>query len=468
MSRTTSKNLLLLVAPMFINVPASAPLSNHQPYPPVPERHKLEVQVTTDVVTAIPYNKIKFVQGATTKVYLTDSLGFSPALAIQPDNPMGIFLKEKTLSDGVALGQHFTHSYPDQGSELDVFNTLQLVQPLLESVTGDSSQPWITESSKHARWVLYPEPNSSYSFSANIGLLLTAREIQAFEEYYSVDFDDNEYSLGLVIQTSAIEDFGSSAGIGLQLDCTGHGFSVAPGADSYFVSTNASNFGVATFEATPVAWEELTPETANYVITGTLGKGMNILLFHGGAGESPTDLLASSPQFGPLSQYIPDPVMQGDCSPAAPTPSPGFDCTPNVMQSSSDCPGGSCPVNDRQVFTHPVGGAACGGSGDAVTRKYSWQIEGSFSVNFKGPAGEAGPTGTYSYGEEEEVSMSFSNGAGCGECKQVFRHVVVHTKCCVVHLELFAFFGPCVDKWDCGTCHDLSGPSITSCPRSCQ
>jgi len=302
-------------------------------------------------------------------------------------------------------------------------------------------------------------------------MLLTSRELSAFEEYYGVDFG-SEYKLGLVLQCDDLEVLGDP-GIDLDISCAGHGFSDIPGIDVFFAASSSSDLGSSNIQIASLGWGILTPGTATYNIRGQLGRGMNILLLSEAGSGGTAEATTTTPSFGPLAQGATQVGGSDDCTPDIPSP-PVMGCQPEP-DDDDGCPLGNCgPV--ACFPPHLIKGPTrCGGSNDSYDFIATTTVKEGVTISIKwtAPPMEAGieGTGDVEGSSSEAGHMGFGNGNGCGECKSAYGYIVKCFSECTSHKKEGACWpftqGSCVDVIESIACYDSYEGTSPPCPRTC-
>jgi hypothetical protein len=469
---------LSLLVPSFLSAclsaPGSEPVSPGAVVAPA-ETHTLRLTTWTDVLSLVPNNKVMVQQGGQTRVFLTDAQAVTPEFEVTAESVLTLTLKQKNTAEGIALGQSYSHVLADLGTTNEVYDFLTVFQPLLEPVVLDSSATYFVQSASHDRWALHHNEAASFLFPANVGLLVTPREIDAFELYYGLDFEHSDYRMGLVISVGDVEDVGSE-GLNVELRFDTYGFTDIPGVVPYFVATSAADAGSADYAVLPEAWEETGPDVADYTITGTLGKGLNLLLFREGGTEGLTEMLASTPSFPPASAPGGSTVAGSDCTPSPPMPSGDETCDLVLPADDPDCPPSGCsPVTPADCTTTylKAGGRFCGGQGgnpESKTFSITTTVKGGVSVGIKIDGSGISTSGGADSSQTESITAVNGPGAnGCGQCAQAWRVIIRCSKTCVVHREKFAWLllgWYCADVQETVMCIDTGGTSITHCDRT--
>jgi hypothetical protein len=437
------------------------------------QEHKLRAVVRTDSLSSVPFNRVKFVQGGSTKTYFTDADGTTPSFPFTPGVPVSLSLKQRSIPAGVCLGQsqEFTLVLPPPG--IDSFNFLFMLQPVAEPILLDSSVEFYQSSPFHGRWYISPYPNASYYFSANVGLLMTPREIAGLAAYYGVAFGQMDYRVGLVFVTDGSETVGDEGmDIGLRLDT--YGFTASPGIDAYFIALEASTLGSADFAVTPRSWSSSFPENATYKLTGVLGNGLNLLLLREGSSSALVSFLASVPTFPPVTSQVPggsQPLLAGPCDPPVPMDDPVcVDSTPPTDDPQcvpSGC-GGLAP-EDCQSKYFKVGAPVCsdGAVPASATVGVTFTGSGGASIDLSifGQDIEASAGGSVSVTQSVTVGP-LGVGNGSGQCGQAFLRITECRKSCTVHRDKPCLACPvhCIDSIETSACVDI-GLDVTSCNK---
>jgi hypothetical protein len=440
------------------------------------ESHSLKITTWTDALSPVPNNKVKVVQGTQSRVYLTDAQAATPEFSITAGSPLTIHLRQKSIPAGIAVGQTYSHSFADGGTGGEVINMLTLLQPVLEPVVLDSSATRFVQAQHHDRWSFYHFEGASFAFPANVGLLMTPREIDAFEAYYGVQFAHDDYRMGLVVEVAEAEPVGDP-GLALELRFDSYGFDEIPGVDRYFVARSAADMGVADFAVGPESWEDSGPEVAGYSLTGTLGKGMNLLLFREGGGAALDELLAAPPTFGPATVPSGSNPATTDCDPQPPLPSGSETCALTPPSDDPGCaPTGCTGVTPEDcTVTYIRGGeTVCGGAagGPPLNKTYTitTTVKGGVTVSVNVGVGSGEASGGVDNSETESVTFGVGPGAhGCGQCAQLWKKVIKCSKTCTVHKKKFAWLllsWYCADVTETATCISTSGTSATYCDRT--
>jgi hypothetical protein len=222
----------------------------------------LRILSKTDVLSTCAGNKVKITQGTRTRLFLTDEDGATPEFSIEA-GPTLLSLKQKSLPQGTCLGQTYSHQVAAAPSGAVGFELVTLFQPLAESVHLTSTTPFFQHSAFHTRWTASPYEDSSYSFPAEVGLLMTTREIDALEDYYGVHFEHNDHRLGIVFKTEDVELVGHPGmDLGFALDT--YGFGELPGADSYFIAFSTGDVETADFSVAPRLWNNTDPHPVQW------------------------------------------------------------------------------------------------------------------------------------------------------------------------------------------------------------
>jgi len=444
-----------------------------------PEPHYVHVQITTDSSTPITGSKVKIQSpGALTRIRMTDAGGWTQPASVTAGSLVSISLKERAFEGGLVLGQVLQHTMP-VNSGLETHSLLLLSQPALDRVVFDSSALHLGQSPYHSRWLIYPETTATpYLFAADVGMLLTSREINAFEAYYGVDFGSEEYRLGVVVRTADVEPLGD--GIGLAVNCSGHGFSSIPEVDTFFITKDPAAMGQAGLNVVPFELFGTSVQTAKYSVSGQLGAGFNIFLFkESSSSQSTTDLLAHEPPFGPAAQGY-DPI---DCTPPVPLPPHDMSCTP-TDESDPECPAGTCsnPECDPAGPTLHVIATRCGDASNPpktirVTRKVSKSMSVSFKLTPPNVEIGAGSTGSVEDETSEDYPLAFENGAGgCGQCKTIYEYDLRCWADCTFHKYTGPLSGPlgalgpqsCRDVTELRPCLAYYQGTTPPCDRNCQ
>jgi hypothetical protein len=264
---------------------------------------------------------------------------------------------------------------------------------------------------------------ASINISANVGMLLTSREVSGYEDYYGVDFgeDSSEIRLGVVIRSGSA----NPRHVVLQIDCKGHGFTQAPDAMVRIVRTAIpANPVPPSLTASVFAWED---DQAFIAFDGSLENGDNIVLLAANAASDQTQRLLANPlnlsapaPASPTSGGGPEctprcipPAVGGSnsCTPPAPEATPG--CPAPTPQGSANCTGDSTPV----------GGPSCGYQGDNATLSGTIGVTGSVSTGWKIGGDGSGLEISQNYTGSISGAFSFSLGVvnqngpnGCASC----------------------------------------------------
>lgn len=460
-----------------IGVTAFALPAAIQPLPPIPEAHTLRVTTWSNALEPIGNSRIKFVQNGLARFFNADATGQTPGFSIATNSTASIIVKQRSTFHGLCLGQAYTDVFPHLGLGFNVYDSLTVFQPLLEAETFDSSLDRPISSDHTGRYGFYPLPESSFLFDANVGLLMTPREIDALADYYGVQFGYSDYRMGLVIHTEDVEDL-DYPGAALEIDFESYGFAGIPASDPYFLTTSAANLGQANFEAYPEAWEFDHADVADYTFSGRLGKGLNILLFREGISEGLVELLGVAPSFPPPVQQQSGGMLPAvsDCTPPTPAPSGNELC---ALTSPTDDPGcaptgcGPATPSDCQTTFTKVGGKLCGGGSGGATASQTFGVTTTFRGGVSVDFSILGTGGSASAGVDRSVteSLQLTVGAGahgCGQCAQAYKKLVVCNKTCVVHKRQYSFWGTplgCMDVTETSSCVDTS-TEVTHCDRT--
>lgn len=438
--------------------------------------HYLRVASKTDILSTVPQNKIRVIQNSQERTFLTDAAGVTPSFTIAQEDPVELFLKQKNTAAGVCLGQAFTFISPELNTGNDVFNILTTFQPVLEPVVLTSSDTHVTQAGSHSRWAFFHDEDASFTFPANVGILMTPREIDGIEDYYDLEFAHDDYRMGLVIKVGDPEELGDRGAL-VQLCFDSYGFTDIPGADLYFVASAAADLGVADFRLTPRSWHTTT-ERAVYGLTDTLGKGMNILLFRDGGFEDVAEMLAQPPVFLPIAQQATQNLQVEECEPPAAGGGVGSDsCTTPAIPDDGGCAnsgcsagGGECSASWMKVGPRVCtgGGGTTAGTNMTVTNTITGGVSTTLSVQGAGV--------TLSEGASTSVSQSvdfgnLNDGAhGCGMCGQAYQKIVVCAKLCVVHRWKmflgFLFLFECEDSLEVSACIVIPAVTMTNCDQT--
>lgn len=445
------------------------------------ETHSARITLRTDVLTQVPANKIKVHQADQTGTLLTDADGVTPWFSIQAELPFTLTLKQKSTPDGMTVGQIRTYTSHAIGVDHPVSDLLNVFQPLLQPVVLDSSLGHSV--GLGARWRVEPLPDSSYAFPASIGVLLTPSIIEGFREYYGLQFPESNYVMGIIVHVDEAESLGN--GVALEVDFATYGINDLPAVDWGHVALHPGDLGTGDYEVTPALWDPSeSPSLCYYFLTGSLGKGMNVLLFGGGASGDSSEQLASPPTF-PMaaSSGGSAPLEESDCIPEPAGSAPGQTCSStDTCDDSPGCPdSGSCviTVSDCMSWKVPVGQKVCGKNLDGDDNKVTWTTTFMGGVNFEITIGGEEAGGSVEVGGESGSSNSMTHtkgsplgeGSGCGECSQWFQEYTSCSKYCTIHKRHFSWF--LGGRWWCEdercplACVRESGQDYARCPRTC-
>lgn len=430
------------------------------------EDHRLRVILRSDLLATVNSSKVKITQGSNSKIYLTNAQGETPEFSVAPGVLVTMSLKQKNTPLGTCLGQKFLHQLASPPAGEIGIEILTVLQPLAEAVHVDSTVQFFQQSQFHGRWFLSPDENSSYSFPAEVGMLMTPREIYAFGEYYGISFDHSDYRLGIVFKTEDAEYVGfPGIDIGLRLDS--YGFEEAPAADPYFVAFVTEDLASADYDVIPRAWSDVAPETVTFRLDGTLGKGLNLILLRQGTPLGLASHLAVPESFPPQAANaggtapLTNPV---NCTPCPPDEDPL--CSMTLPTDDAGCPasGGCGPVTaeDCTTTSTKIGPAVCGGATGGGT------ASGTFGVTVSVSGGAKVDLTIFGQGVEAAVGASVSTsasmtvavgeGQGCGQCGQLFLLVTQCSKTCVVHKKVpcLACETHCMDTSETSSCLDIT------------
>jgi hypothetical protein len=434
----------------------------------------LRVYSTADNFSAVPNNKMKLVTTGLPRVFMSDADGWYP-LTVMASEQVTIALRQKSTSEGTVLGQKFTQVMPDPAPSVHTFNTLMLSQPLLEPVIFDSSRLDVpVQATTHSRWYAYPSSEtSSFLFDARVGMLLTSREIEAFEYYYGIDFGEKEYALGLVLEVTEPADLGEE-GLEVGIDCKGHGLDSNATADIHHVAVSQGGLGTSDLRVQSASFDPQS-ESIDLRVGGSLGVGYNLLLVRNGGGSGSYESLAQPESFGPAIVEPAPPLSPGggkDCNPELPEASDSMGCDPEDKVSDTGCPPGNCgPIACTPPKTVKIGSLLCGTPGQSISYTLSATISSSWTVKGEITFGPAAGGGSDTGGESETGSVSFSNnfgnGNGCGECIQPYMHYVKCTQVCHIHrIHRYRNHQRCKDVTETATCIDTALGTSLPCPRT--
>ncbi len=461
-----------------------------------PESHAFKTRVLTDVQTVVPSNKIKIDQAGQVRTVLTDAQGYAPWVSILPETPFLLTLKQKATPEGVALGQVIAHEFNALGVQHEVFDFLTLHQPMLQPIVIDAAVQHYT--GLGTRWAFQPLPEATYAFPASIGVLLRPQEISAFSAYYGITLPEGDYKMALVIQVADSEPLG--VGMGLEMDFSTYGFNDLPVCDRFHVAQGASDLTpLASFQVDPAVWDQGdAPDQGYYYVTGTLMRGMNLVLFGGSASGSYASQVSSPPFFGPVSPSGlldsssgagssggTSPLLSAgvDCNPQPSASAPGQTCTPaSFCTDHASCAPTGCPSTfspaDCVSWKIAVGQKFCGkadSTGQPSGKTISWTVYESGGINWEiklgddfvgGSVGAEGGGGQ-SFSETQPLSVGNGSG-GCGECAQSFQEFTACFRYCIVHKRSFSFLllsFYCYDKKCFMACKKPTGSSVEHCNR---
>lgn len=442
-----------------------------RPSPQTIRQVEVQFETNSSILTKVGFTKVTLTQGADSFSRITPESGYSRhPILVEAGVPVTIRLEGTAAADGrgnagITIGQQFEHVFENTGSGQDRTHLLHTHQPFADWLAIDASVP--VTCPHNDRWFLHPRTSTaSYSFQAHVAFLSCEQAIDGYEAYAGVAFPRDGYALGIVVRSEEV-DLGPE-GMLLQVDARDYGFPAMPFADGVIVTDGNGTGG---FTLQPIAWED---EKAVYELRGDLGRGSNlVLLYEPPVGQTQgatasSHAVASVPQLPQPDTTVPS-TSPGDCNPPAPTPPPGFTCTPNTGFHDADCPPPTV-IFDQEVHRTRKIFQACGSGGQSRSREFTDEFNGSLEGEFKLNGIPFKVSGGFSHKITETAGFQFSDGAnGCGECHAIFRHYVVRTIGEVKEVELFGgWFGPCVDCQAWATCQEYSGSSGTKCSRTCE
>lgn len=435
--------------------------------------YKLGINSWTDVLTPVSFNRVMFTQGAQSRTYLTDPNGSTSLFAVVPETPFTLTLKQVNTPSGITVGQVLSScSIPTAVAGEDASNHIFLLfQPVMEPVLLDSSNPRPVQSESHDRWFLWPNEGASFLSTLNIGMLMTPREIAALEGYYGVPLAQGDYRAGLAIWAADPCELGN-VGARLLMRFDSYGFDAAPGVDGYFVANRPEDLGTADYEVVPSGWEDGI-QRADYDLRGTLGKGLNLLLFREGPSSDLAEFVATTPTFPPPMSQPRSLAQVQNCDPDPPLPSGGESCPITPPPSDPGCPASDCMGPPYCTTTYVKAGRFCGGGPGEPDGKdigVTTTISGGVSPRMTVMGVEVTPSVGVSRAESEVVHAGVGPGAfGCGQCSQVWKEIVMCTTPCIIEKNAGRTLSGavlCLDADAPGQCIDTSNTSTTRCDRT--
>jgi hypothetical protein len=385
---------------------------------------ELSVQVYDDLMHVVDGEVVAVESGTTTFAQQTELDGSTPVFDLLQGQTVRVSLDETTTEKGLCLGQTHTLTLPfaTYPNATELAYTRAFFQPVLTPVSL-SNRDVAYARPYHTRWMTFPSsnPTGTLRFQAGVGMLLSATEITAFEDYYQVQFGPSsaDYELGVVIRCVRT-DIGTG-NLMMSIDCRGHGFSAMPDAATFVVASADPNQPPPTFAATPIYWDQGTQRLL-VDLSGTLERGMNIILIADTPLGDEAIRLTSNP-----NQPVAAAMAAGggsDCTPPKPGAPAGWTCSP---APPGQCGGATSIASNCSTTTNPSGTAVCGGSGESRTKEEHTEWKGSVSVEIGLPGGgTAGATGEVSYSSSSSWTVDFQGGDnGCGQCCQMFTHVLI-------------------------------------------
>jgi len=457
----------------------------------------LSIVSQTDLLEYVPATRVRIEQPGNTWDIRSGANGMTAYIDVAESTDTDISLAETTSRYGISLGQHFTIQSASTDLSFDQVSLQHWAyQPIAMPVFVNHEDPTYAQP-YHSRWVLYDDTgNATFSFQANVGILLNPDDIEKFTEFYQITLPQT-YELGLFVRADSYNLGPNGAGLALRTE--GHQFSALPDVTTFFLPEAGSPNPSTTL--TGVALE--TAEALTHIhLAGTLGNGDHlIMLSHGNGGSYgpyvlfPDPLIAvlDAPEFhgpqqsavaGAAAEYTSPPsraTSQGpapsapaglsceprhlvafdqDCVPLPPDPPTNWDCTIEYHVSDPDCNPGWQGTPSHNSTTEKVGKTECGDVGGSTSIKKIEVKSGSVSVKLR----YATVTGKYESIEEKTTAHAFQEGNGCGQCVAPYVHHYIKAMRYYYEYELFEIW--CIGFIETSYCTGSSGISQTTCDRT--
>jgi hypothetical protein len=406
----------------------------------VPQSVELVCQVADDCARPVSGENVGFFTSSGASILRTTTpSGVCPRVTLAAGDTVSIVLEETSTSSGVTLGQLFERQMPSATADDFQLRHLVVFQPIAIPATLTTSA--MTTSGLHGRWTFAPTDRArangvNLNIAANVGLLLTNHEIQAYAAYHGLDLGSSSSTarLGLVIRSSSAEL--GFANLGVSLDCRGHGFTTPPRIRCIVAVSGVGSSTPPTLRAHLGEWKD---EQADILLEGRLERGDNVLLIEQSASALPTQRLQKAlvglpPAILPTTETPTGPACPDNGHGTAsidmpPCPSVGnAACDPPVPESMDNCPT-PASVGSVSCETWSISSSRHCGSGGSMSLTVSAGVSGSVSTGFSvglgtGPASaqfEAGATGTVSASTsssaEADVGLPNPDGTpGCAAC----------------------------------------------------